>query len=58
MPVSGTLNVLVNDYERSLIQNALKNNKNKVAAAAKELGLYPKALYRKMKGLGIHLTNG
>lgn len=54
---SGTLNQLVNDYERSLIKNALKNNKNKVAATAKDLGLYPKALYRKMKSLGIDHTN-
>lgn len=55
---AGTLNALMRDYERSLVENALKNNNHKVAAAAKELGLYPKAIYRKMKNLGINLTNG
>lgn len=47
------LNELTDEYERSLIVNALKENNGNISATAKSLQLHRNALYSKMKRLGI-----
>ncbi|WP_446899863.1 sigma-54 interaction domain-containing protein [Clostridium sp. LBM24168] len=48
-----TLNDLLNNYEASLIVEALQQNHQNVTEAAKELGVERSLLYKKMKRLNI-----
>ena len=48
-----TLKMLVEDYERQLILNALRDSGGQQRRAAASLGLLPSTLHEKMSLLGI-----
>ena len=48
------LKVLVEDYERQLIQEALGRSAGNQRRAAASLGVLPTTLHEKMKRLGLH----
>jgi DNA-binding NtrC family response regulator len=53
MPVRKDLKTLLEDYERSLILEALEANRGNQRQAAFALGLLPTTLHEKLKRLGL-----
>jgi len=53
-----TLKTLVEDYERQLILNALRESGGQQRRAAASLGLLPSTLHEKMSRLGIPTARG